>query len=80
MLDLVAQKVRGYEGYGGTKQSCSYVNIHFFKKLYFNPGKKKAYFYTKLIKKPFETQWWNSPSFKLHLEFWPIQYDQPVTL
>ena len=38
MLDLVSQNVRSYESSDGFKQSCSYENIHFYKKLYFNPG------------------------------------------
>jgi hypothetical protein len=57
MLDLVSQKVRSYESGFGTKQSCSYENIHFYKKLYFNPGKvfKNTSLYSTL-------NGWHSPS------------------
>ena len=37
-MDLVGQRMRSYESEVGTKQSCSYEVIHFYKKLYFNPG------------------------------------------
>jgi len=38
MLDLVGQSMREYETVKEEKQSCSYEVIHFFKKLFFNPG------------------------------------------
>ncbi len=38
MLDLVGQNMRKYESKDGEKQSCSYEVIHFYKKLFFNPG------------------------------------------
>ena len=38
LLDLVGQSMREYETVNEEKQSCSYEVIHFFKKLFFNPG------------------------------------------
>jgi len=38
MLDQVAKRLKGYETERGTKQSFAYEVIHFYKKLYFNPG------------------------------------------
>jgi hypothetical protein len=38
MLNMVAEKMYVYESKKGSKQSCSYENLSFTKKLYFNPG------------------------------------------
>jgi hypothetical protein len=35
---MVGLKMRNYESEIGSKQSCSYEVIHFYRKLYFNPG------------------------------------------
>jgi len=37
MLDMVSQRLRGYESERGTKQSFAYEVRHFYKKLFFNP-------------------------------------------
>ena len=34
----VSHQLKSYESEFGTKQSCSYENRHFYKKLYLNPG------------------------------------------
>ena len=38
LLDLVGQKMQEYKSESGNKKSSSYEVIHFYKKLYFNPG------------------------------------------
>ena len=38
LLDMVGLKMKTYESETGSKQSCSYEVIHFYRKLFFNPG------------------------------------------